>query len=193
VLAVGNESFFMVHELAFVGLDGLVRELRDRLGEGLAIEIATNRELPVGDAVAAYPFNSQVLTLPDGSMTIVAPEESRENGRARAFLERVVAADNPVRSVSYLDLRQSMNNGGGPACLRLRVPLTDEEVAAVGANVFFGPELDAQLVAWVERHYRDRVLPGDLRDPAFCRENMTALDELTRILKLGSVYDFQRG
>lgn len=192
VLAVGNESFFMVHELAFASLEGLVRELRERLGDALAIEVATERELPVGDAVAAYPFNSQVLTLPGGAMTIVAPEESRENARARAFLERVVAGDNPVTSVTYLDLRQSMNNGGGPACLRLRVPLTDEEVAAVRANVFFGPELDRKLVTWVERHYRDRLLPRDLADPRLHRETMTALDELTGILGIGSVYDFQR-
>lgn len=192
VLAVGNESFFMVHELAFASLEGLVRELRERLGDALAIEVATERELPVGDAVAAYPFNSQVLTLPGGAMTIVAPEESRENARARAFLERVVAGDNPVTSVTYLDLRQSMNNGGGPACLRLRVPLTDEEVSAVRANVFFGPELDRKLVTWVERHYRDRLLPRDLADPRLHRETMTALDELTGILGIGSVYDFQR-
>lgn len=192
VLAVGNGAFFMLHELAFADREGLVRTLREKLGDELRIELATNDELPVEDAVAAYPFNSQVLTLNDGSMTILAPEESRENERARRFLERVVAGDNPVTSVRYMNLRQSMQNGGGPACLRQRIPLTDEEVAAVRANVFFSPELEKNLVDWAERHYRDRLLPSDLRDPLFYRENMAALDELTRILRLGSIYDFQR-
>jgi len=191
VLAVGNGSFFMLHELAFADRESLERELRERLGDEVRIELATNAELPVADAVAAYPFNSQVLTLADGSMTILAPEESRENERARRFLERVVEGRNPVTSVRYMDLRQSMQNGGGPACLRQRIPMTEEEVAAVRANVFFSPELERSLTDWAGRHYRDRLLPSDLRDPLFHRENMAALDELTRILGLGSVYDFQ--
>lgn len=191
VLAVGNGSFLMLHELAFAEADDLLRELRQRLGDELRIELATNEELPVEDAVAAYPFNSQVLTLKDGSMMILAPEESRENERARRFLERIVAGDNPVASVRYMDLRQSMQNGGGPACLRQRIPLTDEEVAAVRANVFFSPALEASLTDWAGRHYRDRLTSSDLRDPLFYRENMTALDELTQILGLGAIYDFQ--
>ena len=125
-------------------------------------------------------------------MAIVAPLDAQENEHARAFLERVVAAGGPVKAVHYLDVRQSMHNGGGPACLRLRVPLTDAERARVKANVFFTPELEASLGAWVDKHYRDRLLPKDLRDPRLARESMTALDELTGLLRLGSVYDFQR-
>jgi succinylarginine dihydrolase len=192
VVAVGNESFLMLHELAFVDLTSLISQLDELLGEELSVEIATEAELPLGDAVSAYPFNSQVLTLPNGRMTIVAPVESRENEHARRFLERIVDSPNPVESVHYLDVRQSMNNGGGPACLRLRVAMTAEEVAAVRANVFFGDALHAELLAWVERHYRDRLSAADLADPALQREGMAALDELSGILRLGSVYDFQR-
>lgn len=192
VLAVGNESFLMLHELAFVNHEALLRELREKLGEKFRAVIATNAELPVADAVNAYPFNSQVLTLPDGSMAIIAPNESFETPTAKRFLDRVVAEDNPVKAVHYLELRQSMHNGGGPACLRLRVALGDADRAAVKANVFFTPELHARLDAWVTKHYRDRLVAADLADPALAREAMTALDELTRILALGSVYDFQR-
>jgi succinylarginine dihydrolase len=193
VLAVGNESFFMLHELAFHDRHGLVADLRRALGDELFVIEATAKELPAVHAVHAYPFNSQVLTMKDGSMAIVAPADSREDARAHAFLERVVAAGGPVRAVHYLDVRQSMHNGGGPACLRLRVPLEDTERAKVRANVFFTPELEALLLAWVDAHYRDRLAPGDLQDPNLARESMEALDELTRILGIGSVYDFQRG
>lgn len=192
VMAVGNGRFFMLHELAFAGAGAVVARLRELLGDELRVEVAVDRELSVGDAVAAYPFNSQVLTLPDGSMAILAPIESEESPRARAFLERVVAADNPVARIHYLDLRESMKNGGGPACLRQRVPLTDAEVGRITARVIFTEELDADLAAWVARHYRDRLAPADLADPALARESMTALDELTRLLSLGPVYDFQR-
>ena len=192
VLAVGNGNFLMLHALAFVDPQGLLATLRERLGEGFRYTLASTEELPVEDAIRSYPFNSQVLTLPDGTMAIIAPEESRETPTARRFLDRVVAEDNPVKRVYYLDVRQSMNNGGGPACLRQRVWLTDTERAAVKANVFYTPELHASLADWVKRHYRDVLSAKDLGDPKLARETMTALDELTRILGLGSVYDFQQ-
>jgi succinylarginine dihydrolase len=192
VLAVGNGSFLMVHALAFVGLDALERALREKLGPELRCAIAGADELPVAQAVAAYPFNSQVVSLPDGAMAILAPSEAQADIACRRFIERVLAEDNPVRQVHYLDVRQSMRNGGGPACLRLRIWLTDEERAAIRAPVFYTPGLHERLADWVSRHYRDRLAPSDLADPALARESMTALDELTRILELGNIYDFQQ-
>jgi succinylarginine dihydrolase len=153
--------------------------------------VATESELSLGDAVSSYAFNSELVTLDDGSMVLLAPEESRDTPAARTFLDRVRDSDNPVRRIEYFNLRQSMQNGGGPACLRLRVPLADDELAALGGRVAWSAALDHELVAWVQKHYRDRLVPADLRDPAFVRENFTALDELTKIMRLGSIYDFQ--
>ena len=192
VLAVGNDAVLLLHEKAFVDHDALLGRLRDALGASFRAVVAAEKELPAADAVKAYPFNSQLVTLPDGTMTIVAPLESKETPNAKRFLDRVVAEDNPVKSVHYLDVRQSMNNGGGPACLRQRIRLSDEERAAVEANVFWSPELHHELAGWIGKHYRDRLVAKDLGDPALARESMTALDELTRILRLGSVYEFQR-
>lgn len=193
VLGVGNERFLMLHEWAFVEAPKLLSTLKTSLGDTFTFALASNAELPAEAAVGAYPFNSQVLTLPDGTMAIIAPFEAREQPQARAFLERVVQEDNPVKVVHYLDLRQSMHNGGGPACLRQRIPLTEAERDAITANVFYTPELHAELSAWIARHYRDRLAAADLSDPKLVRESLEALDALTRILKLGNVYDFQRG
>ena len=192
VLAVGNASFLMLHELAFVDTPLLLAQLRARLGAAFRACLASQAELPIADAVAAYPFNSQLLSLPNGGMAIIAPSDCHESATARRFLERVVADDNPVVAVHYLEVRQSMNNGGGPACLRLRVPLTAAECAAVSADVFYTPALHETLSAWVSKHYRDRLTGDDLRDSALARESLVALDELTQLLRLGSVYDFQR-
>jgi succinylarginine dihydrolase len=192
VLAVGNGRFLMLHDLAFVDSAGLIEDLQRLLGDELFVVHASARELPLSSAVSAYPFNSQVLTLPDGAMAIVAPEDSQEDPAASAFLERVVAAGGPVRAVHYVGVRQSMKNGGGPACLRLRVPLTEAEMRGVTANVLLDDGLEAALRAWVERHYRDRLRPDDLADPELAREGMRALDELSQLLRLGAVYDFQR-
>jgi len=192
VLAVGNGNLLLLHELAFADPRTLVDDLRRLLDDSLICILATEQELPVASAVAAYPFNSQLLSLPDGTMAIVAPEESREDPHARAFLQRVVESGGPVKRVHHLDLRQSMENGGGPACLRQRIVLEEEERAAVRARVFWDDALGQELEAWVRRNYRDRLVGDDLADPRLARETMTALDELTKILRLGSVYDFQR-
>lgn len=192
VLAVGTGRFFMCHEMAFEHLAALEGELQRLLGPTFQLVVATEDELPASEAVAAYPFNAQVVSLPDGSMNIVAPVEARENERARAFLERVVASGGPVTAVHYLDVRQSMNNGGGPACLRLRVPMTAPESEGLGAKVGLTDALAAQLEEWIRRHYRDRLHPSDLGDPSLWRQQQQALDELTQLLDLGAVYDFQR-
>jgi succinylarginine dihydrolase len=191
VVAVGNGNVLLLHELAFVDHEALLARLRALLGGALVVHLASEAELPVASAVATYPFNSQLLTLPDGSMTILAPDESREEPRARAFLESVVASGGPVRSVRYLDLRDSMENGGGPACLRQRIVLTETERRAVRARVFWDDSLGADVEAWVSRHYRERVTRDDLHDPLLHRESLAALDELTRLLELGPIYDFQ--
>ena len=181
----------MLHEFAFVDGDGLVASLKAALGDEIVVVRASQADLPVARAVAAYPFNSQVLTLPDGSMAIVAPLDAKEDPASRGFLDRVSAAGGPIRAVHYIDVRQSMRNGGGPACLRLRVALTAAETGALAGRVVFDEALEAALGVWVERHYRDRLSPGDLADPTLAREGMRALDELTQLLALGSVYDFQ--
>jgi len=182
VLCVGNQGVFLVHELAFAG-DALA-QLRGRLGEELELIVASNAELPAIDAVRAYPFNSQLVSLPDGGMAIIAPEESRNNSNARAFLERVLAESNAVRAVHYVDVNGSMKNGGGPACLRLRVPLTEDEVLAIPARVVLDDTLYEGVRAWILRHYRDRVAPADLGDPEFFEENRRALSELSTLLNV---------
>jgi succinylarginine dihydrolase len=191
VLAVGNGHLLLLHERAFVDPPRLLAKLRELLGPELGWVLATEAELPAADAVAAYPFNSQVLSLPSGGMAIVAPTEAEQNPRASAFLQRVVA-EGAVEAVHFRDVKSSMDNGGGPACLRLRVFLTATERTAIGARVFLDDALYAELAAWIRRHYRDRVTFADLADPALLVEVRTALDELTGILRLGSVYDFQR-
>jgi len=108
-------------------------------------------------------------------------------------VERMVGDPrSPLESAIWIDVRESMRNGGGPACLRLRVPLTDAEVAAVAPGCLWSPERHAALESWVRRHYREELAPADLADPQLLRESRTALDELTRLLGIGTVYGFQR-
>jgi succinylarginine dihydrolase len=107
-------------------------------------------------------------------------------------LERALDEYPVLDGVDYLDVNGSMRNGGGPACLRLRVPLEPAESASLGGAVLFDDELEQKLSTIVSRRYRDRLELRDMADPALLDEAYTALDEITEALGLGSVYDFQR-
>ena len=125
-------------------------------------------------------------------MAIIAPEECRETESVNAFLADLVAdAANPVDAVHFFNLRASMANGGGPACLRLRVVLDEAAWAQVPDGVKITPGNLARLEAWVRRHYRERLTAEDLADPALLDETRAALDELTGIMGLPRLYAFQ--
>jgi succinylarginine dihydrolase len=146
----------------------------------------------VKDAVNTYLFNSQLLSQPDGSMLLVLPEESRQHAGVWDYLCEQVESGGPLKALKVFDLRESMYNGGGPACLRLRVVLTPQEQQAVNPAVMMNDRLFATLNQWVDRHYRDRLTQADLVDPQLLREGRDALDELTKLLDLGNVYAFQQ-
>lgn len=146
------------------------------------------------DAVTSYLFNSQIVTVAPGRMALIAPADCQENPRVRRFVSALIErGDSPLQEAHFFDLKQSMRNGGGPACLRLRVVLTEDELAALPAGVRLNDATYAALVVWVKRHYRDKLTQRDLADPQLLEENRRALDELTQLLGLGSIYPFQLG
>lgn len=194
VIAVGNGEVLFHHQDAFLDSDRVLGELSDKLqrqGGRLQAVCVPASAVSVDDAVRSYLFNSQLLSRADGSMLLVVPEECRNNARVWGYLQQLTAGQGPIREVRVFDLKQSMQNGGGPACLRLRVALKARELAAVNPGVVMTPALYDTLLAWVDKHYRDRLSEDDLADPQLLAECRTALDELTQILKLGSVYPFQ--
>lgn len=193
VISTGNESVFLYHERAFDDSPAVIGQLRSALAptDLTAIE-ARETDFPLVDAVETYVFNSQILTVEGGRMVLVAPLESQARPSVAAWIDRVVAdPTNPIDRVLYMDVRESMRNGGGPACLRLRVPLTDAELAAVNPGAILTDALYDTLTAWVERFYPDHLTPAELADHRLARRCLDAVDELTRILNLGDIYPFQ--
>lgn len=196
VIAVGHGPLLLVHQRAYARQDEVLRQIDTGLahvGGRLQMIEVPEAAVPLADAVASYLFNSQLLTRPDGRLRLVAPEECHRVPSVAAWLQQLLAANGPIAELHCFDLRQSMHNGGGPACLRLRVELSPAERAATRPGVWLDDALFATLNAWVDQHYRDRLSADDLADPALLQETRTALDTLTGLLKIGSVYAFQRG
>ncbi|MGO5000146.1 N-succinylarginine dihydrolase [Oceanisphaera sp. W20_SRM_FM3] len=192
VIAVGNQNLLFFHELAFLDTPAVLSEIRAKLpNTELHLLAVTQAEVPLADAISSYLFNTQIVTLAPGNMAIIAPLECAHTPSVKAYLDRLPSLNTPIKAVHYIDVKQSMRNGGGPACLRLRVALTQAELAATNKACLMNDALFTQLNTWVERHYRDQLSVSDLRDPDLLLESRSALDELSQVLNLGSVYEFQ--
>jgi len=193
VISVGNRNLLFYHEAAFVNSDQVIEELNQKLENVSLNALCVRREeVSVEDAVRSYLFNSQLLSLDSGKMMLVVPQECRQIESISRYLDTLLASGGPVSEVEAFDLRQSMKNGGGPACLRLRVVLNEAELRSVKANVMMNDALFETLDAWVDKHYRDQLSQSDMADTRLVQESLTALDELTQILKVGCIYPFQR-
>ncbi|MCL6740850.1 N-succinylarginine dihydrolase [Sphingomonas sp. RB56-2] len=127
VVAVANGPVLFAHEKAFADRDELVAQLSASLPHFELVEVP-DAEVPLADAVKSYLFNAQLVTPPDGAMTLVAPTECRDTPSVASWIERHLASNGAIRQVNFVDVRQSMANGGGPACLRLRVQCDPADV-----------------------------------------------------------------
>jgi succinylarginine dihydrolase len=191
VIAVNHEQVFLYHEKAFVNTPQVIRQLQEASDECLCPIQVGNSELSLTEAVKSYLFNSQIITLPNKKMAIIAPTEVRDSPLAQNVIDRILDYDNPIEKAVFVECQQSMQNGGGPACQRLRIPLTATEISKIHPGVFLDETKYQQLVDWVHHHYRDQLSIEDLMDPYLITETEEALDALTQILGLGSLYHFQ--
>lgn len=191
VIAVGEGTLLFCHARAYVDQARVIDTLARIVGDGFVTIIVDEADVTLAEAVSTYLFNSQLLPRHDGRWLLLAPADVREQPRVSQYVDRLVESGGPIAEVLALDLRQSMRNGGGPACLRLRVPLTDAERAVIGARVVLDGPLADDLERWIRKHYRDRLAPEDLADPQLLDESRRALDELTTLLRLPAIYPFQ--
>ncbi|VUD40447.1 N-succinylarginine dihydrolase [Thalassocella blandensis] len=194
VIAVGNTNVLFYHEYAFLETEVVLEQIRQKFSaQDLHFIEVKNEQVSLQDAVSTYLFNTQLVQVPGTQgTTIIAPTECQANPRVHQYLQSLSAEHPAIHAVHYFDVKQSMNNGGGPACLRLRVVMKESQIKQLGANVILTDHLYQQLCQWVNTHYREQIQPIDLHDPALLMETRTALDELTQICKVGSIYDFQR-
>lgn len=165
VVAVANERVLFAHEQAFADKERFYADLRALLPEVEIIEVPANI-VSLGDAIASYLFNAQLVTLPDGGsgssgMALVLPTEAREVGQVWHWLEQLVAGNGPIRRLIPVDVRESMANGGGPACLRLRVVA---DPARVDPRFMLDMARIDAIAALVEQYWPETLSEGDLAD-----------------------------
>lgn len=197
VISVGNAGTLLYHDQAFLEGELAVRRIstayKNLTGHPLTTIRVSADDLSLAEAVRTYLFNSQLIGKPGKPLLLVTPAECRESAAVSRLLDNWLADDsNPVSEVLTFDLRESMRNGGGPACLRQRVFLNDSEIQALSGRLLLDDSLEQDLRNWIERHYRDELHPDDLADPQLLEESRRALDDLAGILKLPNLYPFQQ-
>jgi succinylarginine dihydrolase len=183
VVAVANESVLLCHELAFEDRTGFYTELKRLLPQADIIEVPASA-VSLEDAIRSYLFNAQLVTLPEGGMALILPEEARETPSVWQWLQQMIAGNGPIRRLCVVDVRQSMANGGGPACLRLRVvadPLTVDLRFMVDEA-----KLD-RIAAVIEAHWPEQIAPDDLLRPELWSEIERARTALLDALDLSEL------
>ncbi|EJL31143.1 N-succinylarginine dihydrolase [Novosphingobium sp. AP12] len=174
VVAVANERVLFTHELAFADREGFYAELRAKLPEVEIVEVPA-AAVSLADAISSYLFNAQLVTLPSGEMALVLPQEARETPSVWQWLEAHVGGNGPIRHLFVHDLRESMANGGGPACLRLRVVA---DPATIDPRFMATPDKLDLIEALVTRLWPERIAVEGLADPALWRTCVEARAEL---------------
>ncbi|WJT01063.1 N-succinylarginine dihydrolase [Novosphingobium humi] len=181
VVAVANETVLLTHEQAFAEREALYAQIRERLPEAEIIEVPADR-VSLDDAIRSYLFNSQLVTMHDGSMMLLLPEEAREVAGVARWLENMLEANGPIRRAEFMPLRESMRNGGGPACLRLRIVLTQAQLAALDQRFLLDPAKCDALAALIAHHWPERIAPEDIGHPDLWRQCQSARAALLDLL-----------
>ena len=191
VVAVANENVLFTHELAFADPEALYSAIREKLPQA-EIVIVPASEVSLEEAIKSYLFNAQLVSLPDpgsasgagGGMALVVPGEAWESGPVRTWLDTMLASNGPIRQVLPVDVRESMANGGGPACLRLRVVA---EPSTVDPRFLLDEEKAEDIEEIIRHYWPDEIDPSDLGSESLTHTVVQARDQLLHVLGLGEL------
>ena len=193
IVSLANEEVFIFHQEAFadrVELERVLHQLKDHVKGFHPIEILS-KDISLDDLVSSYLLNSQLITVKNNEMMMLLPEEVQNHDNCMKWLEEIKSSS-PIKRFEFVDIHQSMMNGGGPACLRFKAVVNSDELDKINKKFLLSPEKLINLRALVSKHYRDRINPDDLLDIKLMEESYLFLDELTQLLGIGSIYSFQK-
>lgn len=185
VVAVANGHVLFAHEAAFAEPAALYAALAALVPDVVIIEVPADR-VSLDTAIRTYLFNSQLVTMPDGGMTLVLPGEAQENAAVWAWLNELIAQGGPIDRLEVVDVRESMRNGGGPACLRLRVQVDADAFAAIDPRFLLDETVCSRLEQVITREWPESIAPEELGDPRLWDRCARARSALTAALGFGT-------
>lgn len=180
VVAVANERVLFTHERAFADQAGAYEAIGDAFPALEVVEVPESA-VSLEEAIRTYLFNAQLLTLPSGEMALVVPSECQESAAVWAWCEGMLNSNGPIRQVIPVDVRQSMANGGGPACLRLRVVA---DPATVDARFLLDEAKAERMEAVIAEMWPEQIDPADIGTDSLAKTVLDAREALLTVLSL---------
>lgn len=185
VVAVANGRVLFAHEQAFADKHGFYADLRRLMPEVEIVEVPASA-VSLADAISSYLFNAQLVTLPSGETALILPTEARETPGVWSWLQAHVAGNGPIRHLEVVDVRQSMANGGGPACLRLRVVA---DPATIDSRFLVDEAKLDRIADLVEAHWPETIAQDEIGDPALITRIETAHTALLDLIGIVELID----
>lgn len=183
VVAVANERVLFTHEQAFEYSQETFEQIKALMPEAEIVVVPANR-VSLADAIQSYLFNAQLVTLPDGGMALILPSEAQANSKVWGWLSEMIAGNGPIRKLVPVDVRQSMANGGGPACLRLRVVA---DPAKVDQRFIADEATLDQIANVIAAYWPESIAPDELADTTLVNQVRRARSALLGACNLGEL------
>jgi succinylarginine dihydrolase len=180
VVAVANEKVLFTHDQAFADQIDAYEAIRAVFPDLHVVEVPES-QVSLEEAIRTYLFNAQLVTLPTGEMALVVPSECQESASVWSWCERMLASNGPIRHVIPVDVRQSMANGGGPACLRLRVVA---DPATVDARFLLDEAKAERIEAVIAQMWPETIQPDEIGTEALAAKVIEAREALLAVLSL---------
>lgn len=185
VVAISHHDLLIHHELAFADAEETLQRIEQRFHESFGIQLrriaVPCTSLSIDDAVKTYLFNSQVVSTDAGGLVLICTSQV-ERHEAANRLAHHWCEQNLFGQVHFVDLDQSMSGGGGPACLRLRVPLPESELETIDSTARWSHSLDQRLREAIDSLYVSRLTIDDLARPEFHAHAEMATQRLSDLL-----------
>jgi len=193
--ATSHKTFLFLHEKAFDHTSSFIETVRslffEKYQKELTIKIVYEHELSLSEALDTFIFNSQLITSSSGKEILLCSDRCKKNKHTSKLLEELLKdSAYPIQEISYLDLSQSLLGGGGPGCLRLRVPLSSQALSCIHTPLLLTDSLYNELKKWICNYYPDSLEVEELQNLSLIRKEKEALDALTKMLHLGPIYEF---
>lgn len=187
VISTSNKNFFFYHEKSFFKntetVENICKEYKKVTGKDLLLQEVKEKDISINDAVSSYLFNSQIISPKDKEgMILFAPKECERFEKVRKYIEKMISDPKcPIEEVIYFDLNESMQNGGGPACLRLRIVMNDDQLKDINQTLIFDEKLYIKLKELINEHYPDELKLNDLIKPEVIEKIDTCFDKYEEV------------
>jgi succinylarginine dihydrolase len=189
VVAMSHEDVLIHHERAFWRAESALEQISEVFHQmtGCVLHRLSVPEsvLSLRDAVSTYLFNSQIVTTPgpESRRVLICPSQVRDHSVAKKLVETWRNNDRLFDEVHFVQLQESMAGGGGPACLRLRIPIDSRLVPKLAPACMWSEQTDYALRKVIESAYPKELRITDLAKPEWIDNSMQAVRRVQEVLR----------